>query len=96
MVEFVSTFKAYAELLSPNAKSRKELMRSQLMFLVENQEFNEILKQLGVFYNPVPEGVIIKTKEDVEVFMETGYREFGAIVAERMASIVLKLSDYAT
>jgi len=95
MVEFVSTFKAYAELLSPNAKSRKELMRSQLMFIVENQEFVETIKQLGIFYNPVPESVIIKTKEDVDVFMETGYREFGAIVAERMAAIVLKVSDYA-
>lgn len=95
MVEFVSTFKAYSELLSPNAKSRKELLRSQLMFFVENKDYIETVKQLGVFINPVPEGVIIKTKEDVDVFMETGYREFGAIVAERMASIVLKVSDYA-
>jgi len=94
MVEFVSTFKPYAELLSPNAKSRAELLKTQLLFIVNNKDFVERIKMLGVYYNPIPEGVVIKTKEDVDVFMETGYREFGAIIAERMAAITLKLSDY--
>ena len=94
MVEFVSTFKAYAELLSPNAKSRAEMVKTQLMFIVNNKDFIERIKGLGIFYSPIPEGVILKTKEDVDVFMNTTYREFGAIIAERMAAIVLKLSDY--
>jgi hypothetical protein len=95
MVEFVNNFKSFSELLSPTAKSKKDILRSQLMYIVENKDFVETAKQLGIDFNPLNESLAFKTKQDVDAFMETEYREFGAIVAERISQIVLKTSDYA-
>jgi hypothetical protein len=95
MVEFVTNFKAYAELLSPESRSQREKYLNELMFAVDNQEFLKALEMLSIFYNPIPEDAMIKTKEDVEEYAGMEWRSFLALIAERISEIVMKTSDYA-
>lgn len=94
MQEFMSKFNISTEILSQNARNRKDALRNQLMFIVDNQEYFQMMESLGIFYNPMPENIVLKTREDVEEFMDTDYREFGAIVAEWIAKAMITLSEY--
>jgi hypothetical protein len=96
MVEFMAKYHITTELLSSDARTIKKEMRNRLMFAVDHKEFLEGMAMLGFYYNPIPQGEIIKTKEDVDAYMNTTYQEFGALVAEDMANLQIKISDYVT
>ena len=96
MCEFLQKYHISTELLSKDARTKKKAVRDSLMFMVDNQELFDLLAQLKISYNEVPEAVAIKTKEDVEEFMEYSYEEFGAIIAEEIAHLIMKISDFAT
>lgn len=93
--EFMSKFNISTEILSQNARNKKDELRNQLMFMVDNKDYFEMMEQLGIFYNPMPDNIAIETREDVDEFMETDYREFGALVAEWIGKAMIVLSDYA-
>lgn len=96
MCEFLQKYHISTELLSKDARTKKKAVRDSLMFMVDNQDMIESFRQLGIMYNEVPEAVAIKTKEDVEEFMEYSYEEYGAVIAEEIAHLIMKISDFAT
>lgn len=96
MSEFMAKFNISTELLSPEAKNRKDIMKSLLLFMVDNKELLDSFKSLGVTFNPLPENIVIQSREDVEEYMDVSYREEGAEIAERIAKALIKINDYAT
>jgi hypothetical protein len=96
IMQYCQDFKPYAELLSPNAKNKKDSTRMALMFYVENKDWFQALEKLGVTNKIVAEQYQINTKEDVDDYMDMEYRPELAIIAEHIASIVIKTSDYAS
>lgn len=96
MSEFMAKFNISTELLSPDAKSRRDLVKRILIFQIENKDFYMTMKNLGVMLTAVPEDVILNTREDVEEYMEVGYREEGAEHAENLSKALIKINDYAT
>ena len=56
----------------------------------------DTMAQLGVSFNPIPESIVLASREDVEEYMDVSYREEGAEVAENLAKAIIKINDYAT
>ena len=96
MCEFVQNYNISTELLSKDARTEKKRVRESLMFIVDNQDFFNSLKQIGIYYNGLPESVVLKTKEDVEDFMEYSWEEYGAVIAEDIALLLMKISEFST
>lgn len=94
--EFFQKLRITTDLLSEDATNKKDTERALYMFYVTNQEFIKSIAELGVTFNPLPEGVILKTKEDVEEFMELDYRQEGCEVAERIAECIMKINYYTS
>lgn len=96
MCEFLDKYHVSTELLSKDAVTKRKKVREALMFVVEHKEFIQDLKDIGIYYSEVPEAIAIKTKEDVDDFMEYDYQEYGAIIAEEIANLLMKVSQFAT
>ena len=96
MSEFMAKFNISTELLSADAKTRRDIFKQMLIFTVDNKDFLEKIKELGVTFNPLPENIILSSREDVEEYMDVSYREEGAEVAENLARAIIKINDYAT
>jgi|694.fasta_scaffold11537_3 hypothetical protein len=94
--EFFQKLRITTDLLSEDATNKKDIEKSLYMFYVTNQDFINTLKELGVNFNPLPEGVILRTKEDVEEFMELDYRQEGCEVAERIADCIMKINYWTS
>jgi hypothetical protein len=94
--EYFQKLKITTDLLSEHSISERELVRNGLLFYTQNQTFIKQMEAIGFYYNPVPEGVIIKTKEDVDDFMEMDYRQFGCEVAERIADCIMKVNYWTS
>jgi len=96
MSEFMAKFNISTELLSADAKTRRDIFKQMLIFTVDNKDFLEKIKELGVTFNPLPENIVLSSREDVEEYMDVSYREEGAEVAENLAKAIIKINDYAT
>lgn len=96
MSEFMAKFNISTELLSADAKTRRDLIKRLLIYKVENKDFMDTMAQLGVSFNPIPESIVLASREDVEEYMDVSYREEGAEVAENLAKAIIKINDYAT
>ena len=96
MSEFMAKFNISTELLSADAKTRRDIFKQMLIFTVDNKDFLEKIKELGVTFNPLPENIVLSSREDVEEYMDVSYREEGAEVAENLARAIIKINDYAT
>ena len=94
--EYFQKLKITTDLLSEDATNKKDLKRNLFMFFVTNQEFFKSIAELGVTFNPLPEGVILKSKEDVDEFMELDYRQEGCEVAERIADCIMKINYWVS
>lgn len=94
--EFMAKFNISTELLSADAKTRRDIFKQMLIFTVDNKDFLEKIKELGVTFNPLPENIVLSSREDVEEYMDVSYREEGAEVAENLAKAIIKINDYAT
>jgi hypothetical protein len=81
-------------LLSEDAKSMADRLRNLMLFTIENKQMIDFLNTAGVAFNPLPENVVIESKEDVDEYMDTTYKSLGAIVAERIAEETLKTNRY--
>ncbi len=95
MQEFMSKFNVSTEILSENARNKRDELRNQLLFMIDNKDYFEMLEGLGIYYNPLPENIVLETREDIDEFMDCDYREFGALVAEWIGKAMIILSDYA-
>ena len=96
MSEFMAKFNISTELLSADAKTRRDIFKQMLIFTVDNKDFLEKIKELGITFNPLPENIVLSSREDVEEYMDVSYREEGAEVAENLARAIIKINDYAT
>lgn len=96
MSEFMAKFNISTELLSADAKTKRDLVKRLLIYKVDNKDFMDTMAQLGISFNPIPESIVLSSREDVEEYMEVSYREEGAEVAENLAKAIIKINDYAT
>jgi hypothetical protein len=80
--EFFSNTSVATELLSKEAKSRKQI-RMEFISLVLNQQmiFSQ-LQEMGINFNAIPPGVQGSTKEEIMRRSEETLKEVGQIVAE--------------
>ena len=96
MVEFMAKFNIATEVLSPESLSTKEGLRNMMYFMVTQRDLVLSLQSLGIMLEAMPEEEIIETKEDVDDYIDTKWRDKGALYAERLAKSIIKLNDYAT
>lgn len=96
IVNFTSRFSVSTDLLSTDAQKRKNAVREHLLYMVDNMEFYQELQKLGIQGNAMPENFAIKTREDVEEYMEYYYQEYGAYLAEEISLLSMRLSMFQT
>jgi hypothetical protein len=95
IVEFMAKFNTAVEVLSPEAVSTREQLRLAMYFIVENKEFVDEMSKYGIVLNALPKNEEITSREDVDDYLENGYREEGAKYAERLSKAMIKINDYA-
>lgn len=83
--EFFSQSSITAELLSPEARSRKQLMIDLALFQVNASAVMQDLEIAGATFSIIPPQMEVKSKEQLLRIGETTFKEYGCEIAEEIA-----------